>query len=688
MKLISKYQLGTNQGGIRIRTPQEIATEERHKQEAAQEQQRHQNNIWRYVAQSLATADPAAAPAYYAVDENKRDAERLHEEMTPEDYKEAGKIGAGMAAGLAGTSALGLGVTFAPMATAASLGLGYGVDKGTQLLSGNRYSGWGDMLAQNIGGPEWAWSLSNPGYLVGPWGFKLLSRSNLGRALELRHALNQGIRKGIRSSPVQVPEPQLHEVVDLPRPTKLSLNPIDRFEASLELGSLDEEPVQSLLRTVDSHGITKGNELEHLENILQNGFNNNKTLYTAGLSRARYFDVNGNQIGYGSGSIGNSSVRDGMFILNSKPGGSLKDGIENVLINTADPEYAKALQLYLQSKYPNIKFLLYNEAPEYYGTNPINWNTSVVEGARPLNPFEQYSQLYNNSSELPPPPPEINNLFGYATDNERATMEGINNLTEDALWRMRRFGTPVPEYFTYTPTIRVGDPTSKFDAIQLKRNAGAWFTPATNTVTLRGALENQDFGLVAHEVVGHGLRHNLHPDYKPISKMRYFEEWFEKQGKDLSAETIDALKQVHIAPEFFTQKEQNLLLEAYPWVKDFFKGQKMSEQQLLQKVLDEAGAINTQFRSKLSKNGKITKEALDKVIDKTTDEELLKMLIDQPYSSSIVDDFADPDLVATASTSELKKLITPEIKAQLDKVRYCLKYVGMMAAPAAAGLTD
>ena len=69
MKLIPKYQIGTSKGGIRIRTPQEIAAEERRKQR----EEAQKNNIWRYVAQSLATADPAVAPAYYAVDENRRD---------------------------------------------------------------------------------------------------------------------------------------------------------------------------------------------------------------------------------------------------------------------------------------------------------------------------------------------------------------------------------------------------------------------------------------------------------------------------------------------------------------------------------------------------------------------------------------------------------------------------------------
>jgi len=40
-------------------------------------------------------------------------------------------------------------------------------------------------------------------------------------------------------------------------------------------------------------------------------------------------------------------------------------------------------------------------------------------------------------------------------------------------------------------------------------NAGAWFSPATNEVTLRGPLENQDFGLVVHEAGGHGIRYNM-----------------------------------------------------------------------------------------------------------------------------------------------------------------------------------
>jgi hypothetical protein len=39
--------------------------------------------------------------------------------------------------------------------------------------------------------------------------------------------------------------------------------------------------------------------------------------------------------------------------------------------------------------------------------------------------------------------------------------------------------------------------------------SGAWFTPASNDVTIRGPLEKQDFGLTIHEAGGHGLRYNM-----------------------------------------------------------------------------------------------------------------------------------------------------------------------------------
>jgi len=49
-------------------------------------------------------------------------------------------------------------------------------------------------------------------------------------------------------------------------------------------------------------------------------------------------------------------------------------------------------------------------------------------------------------------------------------------------------------------------------------NGGAWFEKASNTTTLRGPLEDQDFGLVIHETGGHGIRHNLQSDYRPVNR--------------------------------------------------------------------------------------------------------------------------------------------------------------------------
>ena len=235
----------------------------------------------------------------------------------------------------------------------------------------------------------------------------------------------------------------------------------------------------------------------------------------------------------------------------------------------------------------------------------------------------------------------------------------------------------------YKPTIRTMDPANDLlDAKMQHQGAGAWFTPATNDVTLRGSIENNDFGVLAHEAGGHGFRYNLQSDYKPTTR-KFLNEFIENGSKaDPNSALGKELSKTHLGTQSYTTKEISALEEAYPWVNNYKTTQTGFE------PLHEQGAINTQFRAKLSENGKIIGKELDKKIDELNDYDLFNFLKDQPYTSSIVDDIAvktgtDADDIIFISRTEFSDLISkfPQIKDQLNKVKYAMKYVGGAAVP-------
>ena len=219
-------------------------------------------------------------------------------------------------------------------------------------------------------------------------------------------------------------------------------------------------------------------------------------------------------------------------------------------------------------------------------------------------------------------------------------------------------------------------------------NAGAWFSPATNEVTLRGPLENQDFGLAIHETGGHGIRYNMQSDYKPVSR-----EVINKYLVNPEDPTIqETLLNSHFGREVFNDFEVNTLGDAYPEIAGYFEnftnrlsGQKLSPEALAKRILDEQGAVNTQFRAKLSENGRLTGKTLDKKIQETPEGVILRMEIEQGYTSmGILERISkitgvSMDELNFYNPASLQKLVEkfPELKTITDKVKYAMTHVAV-----------
>lgn len=188
---------------------------------------------------------------------------------------------------------------------------------------------------------------------------------------------------------------------------KRAFDSTDRFIAGRNL-------VESLKRgnlpTIDAHGISKGNELEYLESILQHGIDAKR-----GFSTAPLFITKGQEelrplLGAALGTSSGTAYNDGLFILTSKPNSLLKNGIDAILINDADPGYARFLKQALHKKYPNFKFVTYGDAPDYYGVKKY----TLSETKTPMTKFtnNKVSSFNAIDSEfLPPLPEEINISF-------------------------------------------------------------------------------------------------------------------------------------------------------------------------------------------------------------------------------------------------------------------------------------
>lgn len=186
------------------------------------------------------------------------------------------------------------------------------------------------------------------------------------------------------------------KLLSRPSPSKIAIDTDERFLSGQNLlYSLDGTSIGS---TIDAHGISKGltsQQLDQLEQILNSGIS--KNIYTAPLAR---IDGVGSALGTSSGT----AYTDGMFIVAGKPGKSLHDGIDTILINSADENYAQALKTYYSKKYPNFNFITYNEAPAYYGAE----KKIIPEVKMTTTPIKTNATNKLDINELPPPPEEVN----------------------------------------------------------------------------------------------------------------------------------------------------------------------------------------------------------------------------------------------------------------------------------------
>lgn len=170
-----------------------------------------------------------------------------------------------------------------------------------------------------------------------------------------------------------------------------------RTEGSLVLDNLPE-----ITRSVDAHGIAKGDEINHLLNILINGIDTNRAFFTAPL------DIDPDKaagMGAGLGTGGGTAYKDGVFIIASEPGKELtKDGIKTVLINPMSddldsPQTQAMIKLRdnLKQKFPNVDFILYSEAQKYYTDLTAKQNSPQAAPIQDINVYgDDYTPLSDN----------------------------------------------------------------------------------------------------------------------------------------------------------------------------------------------------------------------------------------------------------------------------------------------------
>ena len=258
-----------------------------------------------------------------------------------------------------------------------------------------------------------------------------------------------------------------------------------------------------------------------------------------------------------------------------------------------------------------------------------------------------------------------------------SNLEKVFNFVEnDAVPRLKRAGHNIGT-LTY-PTWRLFDPTSMVDKYVGDSGAGAWFYPVNNTVTLRQNPSKNDFGLLVHEYLGHGIRYNLNPEYKPISteQIDQFLKACERYGYDPHKVKYPGL---NTANQLYTSKEEDILRTTY---NKWFKGG------LGEGTLNEYGAVNSQFRAKISeRNNHIIGDKLDEAIDKFDDSKLLIILRDQPYTSSgthkIISQYTGltDDDITFLNESDMKRIVNenPILHDELNALRSTMKYVGGFA---------
>lgn len=173
-----------------------------------------------------------------------------------------------------------------------------------------------------------------------------------------------------------------------------------KFEGGLNLDNLPD-----FVSEIDSHGIAKGDEIQRLLDLLNNGIDKSRVLYTAPLVATEKTKAAATALG----TAGGASYRGGLFIIAADFGKTLnQDGIGVVFINDMSFEdnnslgykTAKELKNYLQEHYPNIDFRLYSEAKQYYeGNESINKQYRIDSVSKVVDENGEPLVVYHASSK-------------------------------------------------------------------------------------------------------------------------------------------------------------------------------------------------------------------------------------------------------------------------------------------------
>jgi hypothetical protein len=173
-------------------------------------------------------------------------------------------------------------------------------------------------------------------------------------------------------------------------------------------------------------------------------------------------------------------------------------------------------------------------------------------------------------------------------ENTSTSSDNIANMNrfiqEDIYPRLTAQGHDVSK--THTPTLRIIDPKNDYiDAVMVNRNAGAWYHPLFDDVTFRSSPDNVDFGLLLHEVGGHGIRSNLNIG-SSIPKSA-FNDFLRKNNYVIGDKNLPYIRPVN-REGVFNDAERELLSDTYPYIAEYPSLVSHPE-----KVIQEQGAVNT-----------------------------------------------------------------------------------------------
>ena len=273
--------------------------------------------------------------------------------------------------------------------------------------------------------------------------------------------------------------------------------------------------------------------------------------------------------------------------------------------------------------------------------------------------------------------------YGYASPTAtKGSLKQLDNFIEyDVFPRLQRAGHNVAYDKTTMPTLRQFDPVNNpmdkylLNNDPIARNSQGMFHSATNTAMTIDKPSEANYGLLAHEIPGHAVRYNINSSYKPVTP-----EVFTKvvYGQPLNKAEDQILLDWNNADQLYTPIEESLLKTSY---EPFFKGGEAEGK------LHDYGAVNTQLRASISqKNNYAVDTKLDTHIDNLKDVELLKMLLEQPYTKNgttqILKDTTGLKYLGNLGDMELTNILSkhPELSRMLKRIKDTMKYVAGVSA--------